>query len=50
MLKGVSGRIWGAGLRNTANSINPVFVSIGTKISLETALNCVMKLSEFRVV
>jgi hypothetical protein len=34
LLKGTSGRIWGAALRNTEDSINPVFVSIGTKISL----------------
>jgi deoxyinosine 3'endonuclease (endonuclease V) len=49
LLKGESGRVWGAGLRNGKNATNPVFVSIGTKISLETAIKCVIKVSEFRV-
>lgn len=32
LLKGDSGKVWGAALRSTENSKNPIFVSIGTKI------------------
>lgn len=41
--------MWGAGLRNGKNATNPVFVSIGNKISLETAIKCVIMSSMHRV-
>ena len=40
-LKGDSGKIWGAALRATKKSKNPIFVSIGHRVSLETALKIV---------
>jgi endonuclease V len=50
LLVGDSGKAWGAAVRNTKAAINPIFVSIGHKIELDTAVKCVLKLSEFRVV
>lgn len=50
MLVGHSGKTWGAGLRNTHLAKNPIFVSVGHKITLNTAISCVMKLSLYRVV
>ncbi len=32
LLRGDSGKVWGAAIRNTENAKNPIFVSIGTKI------------------
>ncbi len=49
MLKGDSGKIWGAGLRNGKNATNPVFVSVGTRITLQTAIKCVLLCSIHRV-
>lgn len=48
-LEGDSGKIWGAGLRNGKNATNPVYVSIGTKISLQTAIKSVILTSIHRV-
>ena len=48
-LKGESGKVWGAGLRNGKDATNPVYVSTGTKISLETAIKCVILSSFYRV-
>ncbi|KAK2557144.1 Endonuclease V [Acropora cervicornis] len=36
-LQGSSGKIWGKALRSTQESVNPIYVSIGHKIGLETA-------------
>ena len=48
-LVGTSGTTWGYALRATAESINPIFVSIGHRISLETALNITKAMCKFRV-
>ena len=49
-LKGDSGKIWGAALRCTKDSKNPIFVSIGHRVSLDTALKIVkMSISKFRI-
>ena len=40
LLTGYSGKTWGAALRATDDSKNPLIVSIGHKISLKTALEC----------
>ncbi len=37
-LRGRSGEVWGAALRSTSESTRPIFVSLGHKISLETAV------------
>lgn len=48
-LKGESGKIWGAALRSTSDSVDPIIVSIGTKISLDSALTIVKSAIRFRV-
>lgn len=48
-LKGVSGAIWGAALRCTTDSTVPIIVSIGHKVSLDTALKIVIGTTKFRV-
>ncbi|CAI8025458.1 Endonuclease V, partial [Geodia barretti] len=37
-LIGDSGMIWGAAVRTSAEATNPVYVSVGHKISLDTAV------------
>ena len=39
-LVGESGKVWGVALRATDNAKNPLIVSIGHRVSLETALKC----------
>jgi len=41
LLEGYSGKIWGAALRSTDKSKNPIIISIGHRISLDTAINVV---------
>lgn len=50
ILVGDSGRAWGAAVRNSKGAVNPIFVSIGHKIELNIAVQCILKLSLFRVV
>lgn len=40
-LVGNSGKVWGAAVKSTEESKNPIYVSIGHRISLETALKIV---------
>ena len=40
-LTGQSGKNWGAALRATDDSKNPLIVSIGHRVTLDTALQCV---------
>ena len=49
-LKGNSGRIWGVALKNTAKSYDPLIVSIGNKISIDTAVDLTKRFSVTRVV
>jgi deoxyinosine 3'endonuclease (endonuclease V) len=47
---GDSGKVWGAALRSTKESTNPIYVSIGHRISLETSLKIViMCITKFRI-
>jgi len=48
-LKGLSGFVYGKALRSTAQSSNPIFVSIGNKITLDTAVHLVDKCCKYRV-
>jgi len=48
-LVGNSGTVWGACMRSTDASSNPVFVSIGHRISLNTALQVVHACCQHRV-
>ena len=48
-LVGNSGRIWGCALRATEESVNPIIISIGHKISLESAVKIVAASCIYRV-
>ena len=49
-LVGESGKTWGAALRCTPESKKPVFVSIGHKVDLETALRIVkLSIGKYRI-
>ncbi|KAM9984713.1 hypothetical protein ACTFIY_009152 [Dictyostelium cf. discoideum] len=48
-LKGESGRIWGSAILSNSNCKNPIYVSVGHRISLETALKVVKLTSPYRV-
>lgn len=48
-LAGSSGKIWGAALKSTNDTFNPIYVTIGHKISLETALHIVTKCCKYRI-
>ena len=39
-LTGDSGKNWGAALRATDDSKNPLIISIGHRVNLETAIKC----------
>ena len=49
LLKGKSGKIWGAGLKSGKDSNDPLIVSIGHRISIESALRIVDECSKTRV-
>lgn len=49
MLVGASGRTWGAALLTGNSFTKPIFVSVGHRISLQTAVALVRKLCKFRV-
>jgi endonuclease V len=48
-LIGDSKRVWGAALRSNDNSSDPIYVSIGTKISIETAVKIVTLCCKYRI-
>ncbi|OVA19332.1 Endonuclease V [Macleaya cordata] len=48
-LTGCSGRVWGAALRSTRGSLKPVFISVGHRISLDTAIKVVKLTCKYRV-
>jgi deoxyinosine 3'endonuclease (endonuclease V) len=48
-LTGNSGKVWGCALRATDDSINPIIISIGHKISLESAVKIVSESCIYRV-
>ncbi|CAG8488821.1 11782_t:CDS:2 [Funneliformis mosseae] len=49
LLQGQSGMIWGAAVRSLDSTTNPIFVSIGHRISLETSIQVVLKCCRYRV-
>ena len=49
LLKGKSGKIWGAGLKSGKDSFDPLIVSIGHRMSIDTALKIVDTCSQTRV-
>ncbi len=48
-LKGNSGDIWGAALRGTDNSTDPIIISQGHKVGLDTAIEIVKNCCYYRV-
>ncbi|CAL8996703.1 unnamed protein product [Prunus brigantina] len=48
-LKGCSGRIWGVAVRSTGGSLKPIFISVGHRIALDTAIRIVKMTCKFRV-
>ncbi|XP_071814196.1 endonuclease V-like [Apostichopus japonicus] len=48
-LVGDSQKVWGKALKSTADSCNPVFVSVGHKICLDTATKLVHKCCKYRI-
>ncbi|MFQ6638647.1 hypothetical protein Gotur_016644 [Gossypium turneri] len=48
-LRGNSGFIWGVAMRSEQGSLKPVFVSVGHRVSLETAIEIVNMTCKFRV-
>ena len=46
---GNSGRIWGAAYKSTDVTINPIFLSVGTKISLDTAIEIAKTVCYYRI-
>ncbi|GES99960.1 endonuclease V [Rhizophagus clarus] len=49
LLQGQSGMIWGAAVRSLDNTTNPIFVSVGHRISLETSIQIVLKCCRYRI-
>eukprot|EP00042_Codosiga_hollandica_P043181 m.406568 g.406568 ORF g.406568 m.406568 type:complete len:288 (-) comp56497_c0_seq1:74-937(-) len=49
LLRGKSGQIWGSALRAADSAPNPVFVSVGHKVSLESAVGLTLQVSQFRI-
>ncbi|CAN1217737.1 Endonuclease V [Linum perenne] len=48
-LKGFSGCTWGVAMRPSAGAVKPIFISVGHRISLETAVKIVKISCKFRV-
>ncbi|XP_075206856.1 endonuclease V [Anomaloglossus baeobatrachus] len=48
-LKGSSGNILGAALKSSQKSVKPIYISVGHKISLETAVTLVHNCCKYRV-
>lgn len=48
-LTGDSGHVWGAAMRSTGGSLKPIFISIGHRISLDTAITIVKMSCKYRV-
>ena len=47
-LKGLSNTVWGVALKSSDTSLTPIYVSIGHKLSLETAQKLVLKTCLFK--
>ena len=49
LLKGRSGKVWGAGVKSGKDSVDPLIVSVGHRINIETAIKVVDACSLTRV-
>ncbi|KAJ6856227.1 hypothetical protein NC651_037958 [Populus alba x Populus x berolinensis] len=48
-LTGSSGRVWGAAMRSTKGSCKPIYISVGHRVSLNTAIKIVKMICKYRV-
>lgn len=48
-LIGNTGTVWGAAVKTSEKAINPLYVSIGHKVTLKTAVELTLKYSKFRI-
>jgi len=48
-LRGDSGMVWGAAVRSLDSTTNPIFVSVGHRISLETAIQLILQCCRYRI-
>ncbi|KAJ0031569.1 hypothetical protein Pint_12675 [Pistacia integerrima] len=48
-LKGRTGFVWGVAMRSTPDTLKPIFISIGHRISLDTAVLIVKMTCKYRV-
>ena len=48
-LTGKSGRVWGHALRSSDKAVEPMIVSVGHRVSIETAVKVVNECCKFRV-
>jgi len=48
-IKGESGKVWGAALRATKESSKPLIVSLGHRVSIDTALQLTKATCKFRI-
>ena len=49
-LVGKSGKVWGAALRSTTESKNPIIISVGHRITLKTSIDVVKAcIKKFRI-
>jgi len=48
-LKGKSGKVWGAALKSTDKSTNPIIISVGHRISLNTALEIIVNCCKTKI-
>ncbi|CAG8564102.1 17544_t:CDS:2 [Acaulospora morrowiae] len=49
ILQGDSGMVWGAAVRSLESTTNPIYISVGHRISLETAISMVLKCCRYRI-
>jgi len=49
LLVGDSGQCWGAAFKSTDDNTNPIFVSLGHKVDLQTAIEIVKRSCKFRI-
>lgn len=48
-IKGLSGKVYGAALKSSDSSTNPIFISVGNQISLESAIKLATEVSIYRI-
>ncbi|XP_059460605.1 uncharacterized protein LOC132189821 [Corylus avellana] len=48
-LTGCSGHVWGVAMRSTQGALKPIFVSVGHRVSLDTAIRIVKMTCKYRV-